>query len=95
MTKRITFILFILAIYGLAKADEISPRYFAVSPGALAEAKARLAAHDGALQPALKALVKAADKALQITPPSVMEKDTTPPSGNKSMITKHRALFLA
>jgi hypothetical protein len=83
MTKQIAFILFITAICGLAKAEDISPRYFAASPGALAEVKSRLAAHDKSLQPALAALIKAADKALEVPPPSVMEKSKVPPSGDK------------
>jgi hypothetical protein len=83
MTKRTAFILLILAVCGLANANEISPRYFAVSPGALPEAKARLAARDESLQPALKALVRAANEALQIAPPSVTQKSKLPPSGDK------------
>ncbi len=57
--------------------------YFAASPGALAEAKARLAAHDKSLQTALKALIREADKALEIKPPTVMDKSNVPPSGDK------------
>jgi hypothetical protein len=83
MTKRFALIFFILTIGGLARAGEPTPNYFAVSPGTLADVKARLAGHDESLQPALKALVKAADKALAITPPSVMEKSKLPPSGDK------------
>ena len=64
-------------------AAEISPAYFAVSPGALAETKSRLAAHDESLQPALKALVKAANEALTVPLPSVVEKSEVPPSGDK------------
>ncbi len=83
LARRIAFIWFVLAACGLAKADDNSPRYFAVSPGALPEVKARLAAHDESLQPAFKALVRAAAKALEAAPPSVMEKDKLPPSGDK------------
>ena len=83
MTKRIFFSLFTCAAVLFASADETSPRYFGASPGALAEAKARLAAHDKALSPVLKVLIKAADNALQIPPPSVVEKSKTPPSGDK------------
>jgi hypothetical protein len=59
------------------------PRYFGVRPGALAEAKARLAGGDQLLQPALKNLIQQADKALQTSPPSVMDKTGAPPSGDK------------
>ena len=82
MTKLISFLLFTLVACGLAWAESL-PNYFAASPGALAEAKTRLAAHDPALQPAFDALVSAADRALQATPPTVTEKDKTPPSGDK------------
>jgi hypothetical protein len=83
MTKRTTFILFILAVCGVAGAEDHSPHYFAASPGVLVEVKSRLAAHDNSLQPALNALIKTADKALQVVPPSVTEKSKVPPSGDK------------
>lgn len=57
--------------------------YFAASPGALADVKARLAAHDASLQPALSALAQEADAALKIEPPSVTQKTKVPPSGDK------------
>ncbi len=81
LTKLIEVILFILVTGGLGRAGDV--RYFAASPGALADVKARLAAHDETLQPALKALIRAADKALEVEPPSVMEKGNTPQSGDK------------
>lgn len=81
--KRILLGLVWLGVVGFAQAGEIVPRYFAVSPGTLVEVKARLAAQDAALQPAFKALIKAADRALATTPPSVMEKGKIPPSGDK------------
>jgi hypothetical protein len=82
--KKITIcILFVLAVCGLAQAVETSPRYFAVSPGALAGVKARLAGGDLSLQPALGRLLKEADEALHTPPPSVMDKSKTPPSGDK------------
>ena len=83
MTKPTTLILLILAVCRVAMAGEIPPRYFVVSPGALAATKSRLAAHDESLQPALRALVKAADEALTTSPPSVVEKNEVPPSGDK------------
>jgi hypothetical protein len=83
MIKRFTLILCILAACGIAKAGDESPRYFGDSPGALAEVKSRLAAHDESLQPALNVLVKEADHDLHIHPPSVVEKGRVPPSGDK------------
>lgn len=47
------------------------------------KAKERLAAGDKTLAPALKKLIKDADKALKETPPSVMEKAKLPPSHDK------------
>jgi Alginate lyase len=83
MKKLFLLLLSAIATIHLASAGEISPRYFGASPGALAEVKARLSSHDGTLQPALQKLVREADKALQTEPLSVVEKDKTPPSGDK------------
>jgi len=81
--KKQLITLFLAVAGGLAQADETSPCYFAVSPGTLAEVKARLAAHDESLQPALSALIKSADKALEIKPPAVTDKNKIPPRGDK------------
>jgi len=62
---------------------ELPPRFFGCKPGSLMKAKERLAAGDKALAPALKKLIKDADKALKETPPSVMEKAKLPPSHDK------------
>ena len=67
----------------LTPAETSAPRYFGVSPSVLPKVRARLAAGDTALQPAIKALTEEADEALQLTPPSVMQKTETPPSGDK------------
>ena len=83
MKSRLTCLVCLIAFGSLLKADDASPRYFGAPPGALASVKARLAARDESLQPALKALVTAADKALTTAPPSVMEKSELPPSGDK------------
>jgi hypothetical protein len=83
MPKRFMIGLCLLAAGGLAAAGEVSPRYYGADPGTLEQVKARLAAHDEALQPAFKALVRAADKALMVEPPSVMDKSDVPPSGDK------------
>jgi hypothetical protein len=83
MIRQAALVFFLLAGYGMAYGDEPSPYYFGTSPGALVEAKSRLAAHDPSLQPALNALIRAADKASDTTPPSVMDKGRIPPSGDK------------
>jgi len=83
MTKRFILIVLVLTTWRMARAEQPVPRYFGVRPGALAEAKARLAGGDQSLQPALRYLVEQADDALQTSPPSVMEKAKTPPSGDK------------
>src|SRR5271170_8141122 len=83
MKKHYTLVLLILTTCWMARAEQPMPRYFSVSPGALAEAKARLAGGDQLLQPALRDLVEQADEALQTSPPSVTEKTRTPPSGDK------------
>jgi hypothetical protein len=64
-------------------AAEPARPYYAVSPGALAKAKAALQAGDAETVAALKKLVADADKALKLTPPSVTAKQKTPPSGDK------------
>src|ERR1700744_4224325 len=83
LSFRLVTLCIFVAICEIADAGGPSPNYYAVGPGTLADMKTRLVAHDPALQPALDALVKAADKALQINPPSVMEKAKIPPSGDK------------
>ncbi len=65
-----------------AATAQAEPRYFSVRPGALVESKARLAAGDAALQPALRSLVKNADEALKLTPPSVTQKSKLAPDGD-------------
>ncbi len=78
------FLVILLLVAGsFAKADNISPRYFDANPGALAKIKAQLAAHDPSLQRALKNLLEDADAALSAKPLSVVDKNLTPPSGDK------------
>ena len=83
MTKHLRLILLILTTCQMARSAEPMPHYFAVRPGALAEAKTRLAGGDQSLQPAINSLVKEAEQALQVSPPSVMQKSKMPPSGDK------------
>jgi hypothetical protein len=66
-----------------ASADEPEPRVFSVLPGSLSGAKARAAADDPAIKPALKQVIADAEKALKFKPETVMDKPQTPPSGDK------------
>ncbi len=59
------------------------PRVFCISPAVISKVKARVAAGDPSLKPALDKLVVEADKALKMKPVSVMDKDLVPPSGDK------------
>jgi hypothetical protein len=72
-----------LALSPLALAQAPSPIYFGIQAGASERVKARLAAGDESLQPALKTLQAEADQAAQSTPPSVVQKTRLPPSGDK------------
>ncbi|MEY4819169.1 MAG: hypothetical protein RLZZ23_1942, partial [Verrucomicrobiota bacterium] len=65
----------------LFAAEPIRP-YFGARPGALEKAKIA-ATTDEAAGKALKKLIADADKALAVTPPSVMQKTKVPPSGDK------------
>lgn len=63
-------------------AAETEPRFYGTRPGVLPGIKARIAAGDKTLQPALGALIKRADAALQVKPPSVTQKIKPAPSGS-------------
>ena len=78
-----TLVALLLAVTASAAQTQENPRYFATRPGALVETKARLAAGDAGLQPALRALVASADLALAVTPPSVTQKTRLAPSGDR------------
>lgn len=82
MKKTIASILFLAAAAALSGAESSKPRYFAARTGDLAAVKTRLIAGDAALQPALRALVKSADEALKIAPPSVTQKTKLAPDGD-------------
>jgi hypothetical protein len=73
---------FVLACVSTLAAEK-TPHYFGARPGALAEVKERLSKQDPELKPALKALLKDADEALRVQPPSVTEKPRPAPSGSK------------
>src|SRR5437773_2942261 len=60
-----------------------TPRTVLARESSLQDVKRRIAARDPALTPAYRALLAAADRALTMTPLSVMQKKMMPPSGNR------------
>lgn len=64
-------------------AAEPAPVFHGARPGALEKAKALAAAGHESAGKALKKLISDADKALAVTPPSVVQKTKVPPSGDK------------
>src|SRR6185369_16903381 len=68
---------------GSSFAFQTKPRVFSMDAELLQKSKSRLAAKDTALQPLLDALGRDADKALKVGPFSVMQKERTPPGGDK------------
>ena len=78
MIWRLSLLLVTTALF----AAEPSRPFFGARPGALEKAKAA-AASDESAKKALKKLIADADKALAVTPPSVMQKTKVPPSGDK------------
>ena len=78
MIWRLSLLLVTTALF----AAEPSRPYFGARPGALEKAKVA-ATSDEAVGKALKKLIADADKALAVTPPSVMQKTKVPPSGDK------------
>lgn len=83
MKRYLLTTLLIIAGCRLTHAAETLPHYFGVKPADLAELKASLAAGDPSLKSALKSLVRDADKALKVPPPTVMDKAKAPSSGDK------------
>ncbi len=67
----------------VSAASAAGPRYFSAAPGTLTETKARLAAGDASLQPAFARLIADADSALEVKPPTVMDKLRPGASGDK------------
>ncbi len=74
--------LFLLLATSALFAAEPSRPFFGARPGALEKAKVA-ATSDESAKKALKKLIADADKALDVTPPSVMQKSKVPPSGDK------------
>jgi hypothetical protein len=86
MAKFSSGLLIILSTFwaGAASTDTNSlPKVFCADPHTLAAAKAKLAAGDTSLKPALDRLLYDAQDALALKPNSVMDKKRVPPSGDK------------
>ncbi len=66
-----------------AQSAVLTPRVFSVSPGVLPKMKARLATNDASLLPAFRKLTNDANRALNFTPLSVLEKPKAGASGDK------------
>lgn len=85
-SKSSRIVAWLAAIFIVTRAfagDESLPRVFYADPAAMADAKAKLSAGDPSLKPALDHLVDEANKALEMKPTTVMEKQHFPPSGDK------------
>lgn len=67
----------------LRAAGPDAPRYFGAKPGSLVRSRGLLAAGDPESQRALKHLLAEADVLLKESPPTILEKTATPPSGDK------------
>ncbi len=83
--KKLKFILGITAVLFIvtnAFGQDV-PRTFVTDPKVLMKVKKDIQGGSKEYTAALKALKKNADKALNLVPPSVMEKKFTPPSGSK------------
>ena len=80
-------VLFVIAILGGPSAtrcgEPSKPRLPTLWPEALAKAKARMAAGEKSLAPAVERLRKDAEAALKAKPLSVVDNDLVPPSGDK------------
>jgi hypothetical protein len=87
LSYHVTLAVLLALFAGRARAAEEpgvkGPRVFALDPQRLAEVKQRVADEAPELQPAVARLRNQADKARQLDPPSVMDKEAVPPSGDK------------
>jgi hypothetical protein len=67
----------------MAQSTVALPRTFSADPQTLAASKAALASGDAGLKPALDSLLRDANELLKRRPPSVMDKQNPPKSGDK------------
>src|SRR5215472_1533716 len=89
-------LLFAATLAGATDPDTLPlPKVFCADPHAMAAAKAKLAAGDNSLKPALNRLLRDANHALEIKPPSVMDKRRVPPSGDKHDYVSQAPYFWA
>jgi hypothetical protein len=78
-----TALLFLMAMGVTAWAAELTVPYYGAKPGSLEKAKSRYISGDKDVVPAVKKLIADAEKALKLTPPSVMDKKKMPTSEDK------------
>ena len=88
MKVRNEFLLAVIAWFAvfcpsLCNAQTGLPRVFLLDPATMVKVRAACLANDADVRPALKRLIKDANKLLDQKPVSVMEKTQLPPSGNK------------
>lgn len=79
----------LLTLAGLASGSTASPtltlpEVYLTDPARLAAVKARVQADDPTLEPAVTALVRLAENAMELPMVSIAEKPSIPPSGNKN-----------
>ena len=80
---RSVLVLAILASCSITIAADPSPSLLQIDSARLADLRTHVRAGDPAIAPAVAALKADAEKALAMTPVSVMDKGVTPPSGDK------------
>jgi hypothetical protein len=80
---RAFFVLAILASCSITIAADPLPGLLLIDSARLADLRTHVRASDPAVAPAVAALTADAEKALAMTPVSVMDKGVTPPSGDK------------
>src|SRR5258705_13948516 len=85
MTKTLAALMLLLLLYSnlLARPVVDAPRVFMLNARQLAETRQRIHDGDKSLDAALARLESDAHQALSQEPPSVVSKETTPPSGDK------------
>lgn len=81
-TRYLMVMLFSATVSAAETATNL-PKVFCADPAAMAAIKTKLVVGDPKFQPALRSLLAEADQALTLHPPSVMQKKTMPPSGDK------------
>jgi hypothetical protein len=79
----IAFVFCFQCVFAADPTQTALPEVFCADPHALAGAKIKFAANDPSLKPAFDRLFADANRALGMKPPSVMEKNRIPPSGDR------------